>query len=655
MTRIGHAAPPARPRGAAAGWVVLLALGASAIGLGVAWVMSPFLTTYTVLPSIGAIVVSAWLGGVSAGVATAVISVIGIDLLFIGAPGTVGTTTPSGDALRLVLFAIAAALVLGAVHRLRATADQAAREATEARALARRVEEQEDRFDLLVSAVVDYAIFALDPEGRITTWNAGAHRIKGWTAEEIMGQHFSIFYPEELRGTGEIEGELASALANGRFEEEGWRVRKDGSRFWANVVITALRDQHGAHIGFTKITRDLTQRREAELALRASEQRLRATFEQAAVGIALVGLDGRWLLVNDRLLEISGYGRDELLALTFQDITHPDDLAEDLELARQTIAGEIETYSLEKRYIRPDQSLVWVNLTVSLVRHDDGRPAYFISVAEDVTRRRSAEAKVRQANEALLRANAELAATTYAMAHDLRSPLRAIDAYSLIIADEYADQLDDRARQQFERIRTNAQRMGHLIDGLLALAKLGRGDLSRERVDLSDMARRILTDLTAIERDRRFTLRVTGGMKTVADARLTRVVLENLLGNAVKFTRGRDPAVIEFGAMRGEPPDSEPTYFVRDNGVGFAPEHAGQLFRPFHRLHNDREFEGTGIGLATVWRVVERHGGRVWAEGAPGVGATVFFTLAPDRSRDGATAGEPSGSQVKGMKQQTTA
>lgn len=480
---------------------------------------------------------------------------------------------------------------------------------------------------IIASAMV--AVISTDESRRIVLFNHAAEVMFGVPASAALGRSIDGFIPARFRAShARHMREFAATSATTRNMATDRRpllaLRADGTEF--PVEATISQTEVGGRKVLTAMLRDQSARLATEAALRASEQRFRATFEQAAVGIAHVALDGRWLLVNDRLLEIVGFGRDELLALTFQDITHPDDLAADVEQVGRLITGELATYEMEKRYFRRDRSLVWVNLTVSLVRHDDGTPAYFISVIEDVSRRRRVEEELRLANEALMRANAELAATTYAMAHDLRSPLRAIDAYSHIIADEYGTQLNARGRHQFERIRSNAQRMGQLIDGLLALARLSRGDLNPERLDMSAMARRILDELIAVEGDRRFETRVAEGLVTVADARFVRIVLENLLGNAVKFTRGRDPAMIEVGSTTI---DSEMAYYVRDNGIGFSSEHAPQLFRPFHRLHEGADFEGTGIGLATVRRVIERHGGRVWAEAKPAVGATFFFTLTP--------------------------
>ncbi len=332
----------------------------------------------------------------------------------------------------------------------------------------------EESFRLLVESVQDCAIYMLDPCGVVVSWNMGAERITGYAAAEAIGRHFSCFFTQEDVERGLPDRELELAKITGRFEIEGWRSRADGSRFWASVVVTALRGDRGELRGFAKVTRDITaakqaeealklanetlemqveqrtavlkniikqlllqiaERQQVEAQLRESEQRFRAIFDQAAVGISQVGLDGRWLMVNQRLCDIVGCDARELLESKFQDITHPDDIAADCEYKRQLLAGEISSYAMEKRYIRKDGSIVWVNLSVSLVsdtsrieqsaqrgkfhpqhsctgeklfartQHSPPAPKYFISVIEDISDRKAAEQALAE-SEAQLREQA---------------------------------------------------------------------------------------------------------------------------------------------------------------------------------------------------------------------------------------------------------
>jgi signal transduction histidine kinase len=245
---------------------------------------------------------------------------------------------------------------------------------------------------------------------------------------------------------------------------------------------------------------------------------------------------------------------------------------------------------------------------------------------EQVQRHAAAlEARVAERTAELAAANQELEAFSYSVSHDLRAPLRSLDGFSQILLEDYADVLDAEGLGSLQRIRGAAQRMAGLIDALLSLSRLTRTDLQWDTVELSAMARAIAADLQRQEPTRQAVFTIADGLTATGDARLLRIVLENLLGNAWKFTARQPVARIAFGALA--PPDGPPVFVVRDNGVGFDMAYAGKLFGAFQRLHHRREFPGTGIGLATVQRIVHRHGGRIWAEGAVGQGAAFYFTL----------------------------
>jgi signal transduction histidine kinase len=227
-------------------------------------------------------------------------------------------------------------------------------------------------------------------------------------------------------------------------------------------------------------------------------------------------------------------------------------------------------------------------------------------------------------NHELERLNHELMAFSYSVSHDLRAPLRSIDGLSEIVLEDYSDRLDENGRGLLQRIRQAARHMSHLIEGLLQLARVTRQELDRQSVSVTDLAAASLRHLMAVSPDREIAFSVAPGLRAVGDPHLIRVILDNLLANAWKFTSKTESARIEVGQTDVE---GKPAFFVRDNGAGFDPQHASKLFRPFQRLHSESEFEGTGIGLATVQRIVNRHGGRVWAEGRPNEGATFFFVL----------------------------
>ena len=233
-------------------------------------------------------------------------------------------------------------------------------------------------------------------------------------------------------------------------------------------------------------------------------------------------------------------------------------------------------------------------------------------------------AERKRAEEALEAANKELEAFSYSVSHDLRAPLRSIDGFSQALLEDYAERLDEQGRDYLHRVRAASQRMAHLIDDMLKLSHVTRAELSREEVDLSALAQEIAAELRRAQPGREVEFTVASGLRVHGDPKLLRIVIENLLGNAWKFTGKHSGARIEFGMTHR---DGKPAYFVRDNGVGFDMAYAGKLFGAFQRLHDSREFPGTGIGLATVQRVIHKHGGRVWAEGEVEKGATFYFSL----------------------------
>jgi light-regulated signal transduction histidine kinase (bacteriophytochrome) len=254
-----------------------------------------------------------------------------------------------------------------------------------------------------------------------------------------------------------------------------------------------------------------------------------------------------------------------------------------------------------------------------------GRVRGFVKSTRDTTEKRKAEQELLKRSAELEAANKELESFSYSVSHDLRAPLRGIDGFSQALEEDYAGRLDATGKNYLARIRAGARRMGVLIDDLINLARVTRADMYRERIDLSRMAADIVRELQTGEPLRKVTVQIDDGLAANGDHHLVRVVLQNLLGNAWKFTSKRPDAKIELGVFGGN--GNRAAYYVRDNGAGFDQTYASRLFGAFQRLHSMEEFPGTGIGLATVERIVNRHGGKVWAEGAVNQGATVYFTL----------------------------
>jgi PAS domain S-box-containing protein len=370
----------------------------------------------------------------------------------------------------------------------------------------------------------------------------------------------------------------------------------------------------------------IAERKQAEESLRESEERFRATFEQAAVGIAQVGLDGCWLRVNQRLCDIVAYTREELLQCTFQDITHPEDLNTDLTFVHQVLAGEISTYSMQKRYCRKDRSLVWVNLTVGLVRDEAGAPKYFVSVVEDITIRKQAEENLEVAIVDLKRSNQELEQFAYVASHDLQEPLRKVASFTQLLAERYADKLDDDARQFIAYAVDGAHRMQGLINDLLSYSRVGTRGRTFELVDCEGVLGYSLANLEVAIKEGGAVVTHDRLPTVMGDASQLVQLFQNLIGNAIKF-RGSAPPCVHISVASQE---KEWIFRVRDNGIGIDPQYFDRLFVIFQRLHSKAEYPGTGIGLAVSKKVVERHGGRIWVESEPGKGASFYFSI-PER------------------------
>jgi len=478
----------------------------------------------------------------------------------------------------------------------------------------------EERFRLLVGGVRDYAIFMLDPGGRVASWNHGAQQIKGYKPEEIVGQHFSRFYPPEAIAAGAPAASLRIAAETGRFEEENWRLRKDGARFWADVVITPIRDAHGMLLGFAKVTRDLTERQRAEEAIRASEEQFRTLAVTASDAIISADSHGDITYFNPGAERIFGYALQELRGKPLT-VLMPERLREAHRtgLARYLATGEARVVGGTVELVGQKRDGAEFPLELALASWKRGSEVAFTAIIRDISERKAAEETLRRYAAQLESANAELEAFAYSVSHDLRAPLRSLDGFSQALLEDYADRLDAQGMDYLQRVRSGSQRMAQLIDDLLNLSRVTRAQMRMGSVDLSALAEGIATELRKSDPSRRVEFAIASALVVQADPGLLGVVLENLLGNAWKFTGKRLGARIEVGVT---PHNGRPTYVVRDNGAGFDMTYADKLFGAFQRLHRSGEFEGTGIGLATVQRIIHRHGGRIWAEAAPDQGAT---------------------------------
>jgi PAS domain S-box-containing protein len=385
-------------------------------------------------------------------------------------------------------------------------------------------------------------------------------------------------------------------------------------------------------LAFSLMRRENARRRTTERELRRSEEaeveqriRFQRLLAAAPDAIVIAGSDGRITLVNDRTTALFGYSREELLGLSIEELLperfrdrHPGHRSR---YHAAAAARPMGAAGLTLLGLRKGGAEFPVEISLSPLATAEG--ALAIASVRDVTAQREAEVALQEAKERAESSNRELEAFCYSVAHDLRAPLRGIDGFSQALMEDYGDRIQGEGMEHLQCVRGEAQRMGRLIDDLLSLSRVTRHEMLREVVDISALAREVAGRLRQASPDRRVEVTIQDGLTARADPRLIGVALDNLLGNAWKFTAQKAGARIELGRS----PDGERPFYVRDNGAGFDMAYSARLFTAFQRLHKQSDFEGSGIGLATVQRVVHRHGGRVWAEATVGQGATFYFTL----------------------------
>jgi PAS domain S-box-containing protein len=534
----------------------------------------------------------------------------------------------------------------------------------------------DELYRLLVEGVRDYAIFALDPTGHILTWNAGAHRLKGYEADEIIGKHFSVFYPRELVAEGFPEFELRTAANTGRFEDEGWRLRKDGSRFWANVVITALYNDRRELVGFGKVTRDLTERREAEEALRESEQRFRLLVEGVRdYAIFMLDPTGRVATWNAGAERIKQYRATEIIGQHFSKFYPPEDIAagkpeRELEVARRT--GKYEEEGVR---VRRDGTTFWANVLITALRNRTGELVGFGKVTRDLTEHRETEAKAlegarRAAAEEASRREAELreaelrglaaklrvqakeleARTAEAedarrradeanraksqflasMSHELRTPLNAIGGYADLLSMELSGPLTAQQIEQLRRIKRSQEHLLGIINDILNFSRLEAGQLT---YDLGPVALHQVIDTVAAM----ITPQVLAkGLQIEADdcdssvtawadrAKVEQIVL-NVVSNAVKFTEAGGKITITCAGTS----DGQVRVDVRDTGIGIPADQFEAIFEPFVQVGRTLTMhrEGAGLGLAISRDLARAMHGDLTVTSKVGSGSRFRLTL----------------------------
>jgi PAS domain S-box-containing protein len=491
--------------------------------------------------------------------------------------------------------------------------------------------ESEERYRMLLDGIRHYAIFGMDPQGQILTWNTGAERIKGYTANEIIGHNFSCFFPLEDIERGRPQEVLRITAASGRYEEQGVRVRKDGSRFLANVTFAALRDAAGNLRGFSEFSHDLTEKQE-------SEAKYRGLLEAAPDAMVVVNQAGEIVLLNLQAEKQFGYDRNELVGRQVKNII-PEGFAERLIADGTRTAAEALTQQIgagiELSGLRKDGSVFPIEIMLSPLESAEG--ILVTAAIRDISLRKKSEQdnaelerrveertkELAIANQVLEQSNLELKQFAYIASHDLQSPLRSIAGFVQLLKLEYEGKLDEQADDWIRRTVLAVERMQTLIHDLLSYSRVEAHSGILTRIPFIEIVSDALALLESSIHD-------SGGQVTwgplpyiFGDRSQLVQVIQNLISNGLTY-HSEKPPQIHLSAERGE---GAWMFSVRDNGIGIDPKYREQIFEIFKRLHDQNDYPGTGIGLAVCRRVVNRHGGRIWVESESGHGSTFHFTI----------------------------
>jgi len=495
-------------------------------------------------------------------------------------------------------------------------------------------------------ALDQHAIVAVtDLQGTITYVNDRFSATTQYSREEAIGQNYRIvnsgYHPKEFFQ------KMYDTIGKGRVWHGELRNRaKDGSIFWVDATIVPLLDSEGKPRQYITIRTNITERKRLE----EIRERLAAVVESSDDAIIGKTLDGTITAWNFGAEKIFGYSSAEAVGKTIGMLLPPERANEESDILARIVRGKSVEH-FETVRVRKDGKRIDVSATISPIKDSSGAIVGASKIARDITERKQAEEVIRRLNDELEQrvaertaqleaANHELEAFSYSVSHDLRAPLRHISGFSQLLVEEFGATLDPGARHYLDRIQAGTQKMGVLVDELLHLARVGRHALNRQTTNLNELVAEVMTMLQPESEGRQVEWAISDLPAVDCDPVLVRQIFQNLLTNALKFTRPRAHAVIEV-SCRDE--DGQPLFTVRDNGIGFNMKYVDKLFGVFQRLHRSEDFEGTGIGLATVQRIVHKHAGQVWAEGEPGQGATFYFTLGVGKQakskKNGATAG----------------
>jgi PAS domain S-box-containing protein len=505
-------------------------------------------------------------------------------------------------------------------------------------------------FDEAALKSIGEGLVTIDTDGLVTSMNPAAEELLGWTFGELRSKNLHTMihhhHPDgRLFPSSECAGFQVLRHGPPLKNHEDVFIRRDGTFFDVTYSNAPLRDAAGRITGLVYVFNDLSERKRAEKALRESEERLRTQMERMPIGCIVFDRHNCFTQMNPAAERILGHTAAELCGQHASVIVPESARSHVDDILRRLAEGDMTAHSENENVTKDGVSIIcqWTNTPL---RDGAGNFIGFLSMIQDITERKRAEQVLRESEEQLrllssdlerrvqkrtselVAINKELESFTYSVSHDLRAPLRGIDGWSAALLEDYGEKLDEQAREYLGRVRAETQRMGHLIDDLLRLSRVTRAEMRTTQVDLSALANSITRRIREANPERNTEFTIEPGLKGEGDPRLLEIALTNLLDNAVKFSSKRNDAKVEFGAASHSNAGANRSgFFVRDNGAGFDMTYASQLFGAFQRLHSASEFPGTGIGLATVQRVILRHGGTICAESKPDEGATFYFTI----------------------------
>lgn len=477
------------------------------------------------------------------------------------------------------------------------------------------LQEDEATYKMLVDSVKDYAIFMLDTRGYIKTWNLGAQRLKGYDRDEIINKHFSIFYPEEALKINHPAYELEVASKVGRYEEEGWRVKKDGSLFWANVVISAVYDKDNQLIGFSKVTRDLTERKtlqdqllKANEELRESEERARLLIESVKdYAIFLLTPQGHVATWNEGAKRIKGYEADEIIGCHFSKF-YPQE-AKPNEYTKFELASAIEQGRFEDEgwRVKKDGSQFWANVVITPIYNKEHQHIGFTKITRDLSERVRNE-NLMQKNEELHRLNIDLDNFIYTASHDLKTPIANLEGLLSLMTNRVAPKLDSSEEKYLALMATSVQKLNDTILSLVEITKVQK-DLSRnnEPVSVQAVLEDVKEEIAGMINQFQVDISESLAIEEIAIARANlKSILFNLLTNAIKYhSPNRQPKII----IRTMVVESFLVLSIKDNGLGLTKTQQAKMFSMFKRFHS--HIEGTGVGLYLVKRIMDNQGGKI--------------------------------------------